>query len=330
MYTFKQFFYEDVNEGLGDLLGDIWAGTKEKVSTKVQSKIPQGAKDIASRLFNIENVIVKLLNNKQYKELGQLLIEKKIPQNFVFKRITLFRKNRTFGAPEKKYTNIPLFFAITAIIVDSNLSASIGKIFANIESAGIDITTYLNRLDSNNRDIISFIMTTIQKPLISPDPKKPSVYEVTCSDVVKALLLFGHTPSISNNLAVHTSIRYGSLPIFRSFIESKYPIKMSAEIQRTVDTVNNLNINKFLGMATAKSTKKGLDFSRYGYNIKDKNQQILTLTDGIGLLVELSKLAKKPIDLTNAQKNYTNETKLKNALIAFMTVLKYPTNITIV
>lgn len=335
MERFKTFYEKQINEDLGDVLGDIKDAASAKIKSAASNAFSPTTKKVFNRLFNIENDIVKLTFNGKYKELGSLLINKKIPQDFKFKRITLFGKNPDFKSNKKTYRDIPLFFVILSVIIDLGKSKDLQSILSAIESAGIDITTYLNRLDSSNNDIISFLLVNSNNSNISSDPNIPSNFEKTCINAIKTLLIFGHRPQVSNDAAVINAVRMQSLPIFKAFFESKYAIKITPEIQRAVDKVNNPNFISYLSNKSSKDTSvdklKGIDLSSFGYDINSPTGKVQTLTqsNALNLLIELAKALKAPYDKTKLDNISKNKSALKLALMSKLSSLKLPKDIEI-
>lgn len=330
MNTFKNLYLQakkeiSVNEGLGDLIGDKIDAAKKAISDKLN--ITPGGTNVMSRLFNVENEIIKLLDTKQYKALGKLLIDKKIPQNFAFKRVTLFTgKNAALGTKPTTYRDIPLFFALTAMLIDGkngNLIGSLNKIYTEIKSAGIDISYYLNRIDTKHQDLISFLMIA-SKQDISGDVNKPSAFESVFIQLIRTLMLYGYNCAANNNLAIKTAIRIESLPILMAFFEGKVKAKLTVDIEQEADQVDNAEIIKYIEVIKAGKTsasmstpgKSKLDFAAYGLHPKLSGTQKLTHAAALSLLTDLSKEAGKPLDAAKTATFKKNKAALQTSLIA--------------
>ena len=345
MDTFKQFYLqnnEPVNEGLRDLLGDMVQGAGKAIKKGANAALSQGTKDVIGRLFNVENDIIKLLNAKEYRALGKLLIEKKIPQNFAFKRIKLFGNNAEFGAATKTYNDVPLFFGLTALLVDKGEAANLTKIYAEIASAGIALKYYLNRINPEHKDIISFIMLAPNHPAISKANQTPTAYEKICASIIKTLLTYGYDSTLTDNLAVHTAIRMESLAILKAFFEGKYKVKLTAEIEQEADQVDNQDIIKYIEAfktgkpVVATTDKQGTatnittEFAKFGYDPKNIANQKIKQADAVALLQELAIAVKTPYDKAKLDSIAKNKSQLKTALIAKLQALKLPAAIEIV
>lgn len=339
MRTVKQIYSDIiqesvVNEGLGDLLGDKLDAAKQAVKDKLN--ITPGGTNAMSRLFNVENDIIKLCDKGEYRALGKLLIEKKIPQNFAFKRITLFGRNNNYGATSKTYKDVPLFFAITAKLIDKGQDANLNKIYAEIASAGIQLKTYLNRIDPQHKDLVSFILLSPNKPNISSDGKTATPYEKICTSVIKTLLLYGYDGTINDGLAIHTAIRMQSIILVKAFFESKYPIKLTADIEQEADQVDNAQIIAYFETlktgkpATTTTSTPGFDFSKYTYDPKVTSNQKLKIVDAMALLKDLAAASGKPYDATKLANIAKNKALIKAGLVPRLQALKLPVNIEIV
>ena len=344
MLTFKSLYSKAtgndlINEDIGDILGDL--GDKAKDALKAKLGIEPGGTNIMSRLFNAENDIIKLLDTKQYKALGKFLIDKKIAQDFVFKRITLFTgKNAVLGTKSATYRDVPLFHAITAMLIDGkngNLIGSLNNIFTEIKSAGLSIKEWLNRVDSNHKDIISFILLA-STPNISQDPTKPSEYEKMCVSLINTMMLYGYDASVNQNLPIHTTIRMKSLPILKAFFEGKVKAKFTKDIEEEADQVNNPAISAYIETiksgnvttlgATAAANK--LDFSKYGYNPKFVGKQKLQQSAAIVLATDIAKMAGKPLDDAKLKTFAANKGALQISLVAALQKLDLPHDIAII
>lgn len=329
MKSFKQFYHnqEPVKEGLGDLLGDVG----DKISDTIKQKKDKIlANPIMSRLFNVENDIIKKVNAKQFKELGQLLISKKIPQDFNFKRLTLFGNNKMLNAQKKTFRNVPLFFGIVGQMLDTGMLPSFQKYINDIASAGIAITTYLNRLNTEGKDIISFLMGA-STPNISANPNNPSLYEQLFMTVINTLLTFKHTPSISENFAVHSAIRMKSLPILKAFFEAKSPIKLTQDIQDVADQVDFKLINDYIAQLKAgKKSGAEKDFTKFSYDPKNMGLQKIKQADAGNFLVELAKELGTPIEKTKLTNILKNKALIKAALITRLNQIGIASNIEVV
>jgi len=326
MKSFKQFYQttEPVQEGLGDLLGDVG----DKISDTIKQKKDKIlANPIMSRLFNVENDIIKKINAKQFKELGQLLISKKIPQDFKFKRLTLFGNNKMLNAQKKTFRDVPLFFGIVGQMLDAGHLPSLQKYINDIVSAGVNITTYLNRLNADGKDIISFLMG-VSAPNISANPNNPSLYEQLFITVIKTLLTFKHTPSVSDNFAVHSAIRMKSLPILKAFFEAKSPIKLTRDIQDVADQVDYKFINDYIAqLKSGKKSNTEKDFSKFNYDPKNMGLQKIKQADAGKFLVELTKELGTPIEPAKLANILKDKRLIEEELITLLTNIGIAANI---
>jgi len=329
MKSFKQFYQnsEPVQEGLGDLLGDVG----DKISDTIKQKKDKIlANPIMSRLFNVENDIIKLVNAKQFRELGQLLITKNIPQDFKFKRLTLFGNNKMLNASKKTYRDVPLFFGIAGQMLDMGMLPSFQKYINDIVSAGIKITTYLNRLNPEGKDIISFLMSA-GTPNISANPNNPSLYEQLFMTVINTMLTFKHTPSVSENFAVHSAIRMKSLPILKAFFEAKSPIKLTQDIQDVADQVDYKFINDYIAQLKAgKKSTEGKDYSKFSYDPKNTGVQKLKQADALNFLQEVAKELGTPIPPAKLANIAKNKALIKSGLVRLLNQIGIASNIEVV
>lgn len=287
MDNFKRFYCKNqINEDLSDVLGDVKDAAIEKAKAKLSSMVPQGIKKVASRLFNVENDITKFTTEEKFKDLGKLLVDKKIPQEFKYKRVKLFNT---------LYRDIPLFFAITSMLF---FKGNYQKAFADIEAGGnIDITTYLKQL-YNGLDILSFILRIPNLQF------NQSLVDTSITPLIKALMNFGYKFEDNKNSAVTIAARTGSLPLFKSIIENG-KIKITPEILSIVNKLDNQEIKDYVDSVNkpaagtpsagtpAPSGTTGTntlpDLSKYGYDPKATVKQTISLAKAKDLAFELAK-----------------------------------------
>lgn len=328
MNDFKKFYIEkyQIDEGIGDVLGDIVDKVKGKIKDKISNVIPKGVKDFSKRLFNVENDIIKLTNEKKYKELGKLLVDKDIPQEFKFKRIKLF--NQT-------YRDIPLFFGIVSLIFNNG---DYQTLFADIEAGGnIDITTFLNqKYGQNNLDLLSFILR-----IPNIQYKNQSLVDKSITPLLKALPKFGYNLVGNNNMALITAARLNSLPLFKAFIDNG--VEVTPEVKQIVDRISTdkdrtildfINKKDNKGVSTpdkskttttsaSKKASKNIDLkAKHGYDKDNYKQQSFTLDKAKALLEDLTILSGKPI--SKAQIDTLPSNTIGPYIKHYAEQLKYP------
>jgi hypothetical protein len=128
----------------------------------------------------------------------------------------------------------------------------------------------------------------------------------------------------------------------RAFFESKYPIKLTADIENVANRSGKANIIKYIESLKAitptakpvdKATKSkmgSVDLTKYGYDSKVTGVQQIKHADAIKMLEEVSKAVNKkvpPEKLVNMSKN---KSMLRMALIARLRELGIASNISII